>query len=214
MPQVALLWSNRNICFAVPTARASSQIMMHDRGDSTNVLVPAGCCHDHGQRRKSAASSPCSGPYVSIDLRCFSCAIHDPWKCVHENIERRKLCGLLLFKCCILNCLVASMILACSCICIFEQCAYAGAVSIPDQFYCNKICPLIPNSWFRSFCRTRFQTRRDSAAELGDTDVASKYSGVSDRSQLYLWLQRDAHDFGSRLRLTYKPPRECQCDSC
>ena len=56
----------------------------------------------------------------------------------------------------------------------FERCAYAPA-SVPCEFYrqlIHRFCALIPNSWFRSFCRTRFQTRRYSAVELDDTVFA------------------------------------------
>ena len=164
-----------NIFFAVPTARASSQVMMHDRCDSTNVLVPAGYSHDHGQRRKPAATSPCSGPYASTDLRCFSCAIHDPWKCVHENIETRKLRGVLLFKCCILIAwLYRWYWLAAVDVQYSMHVFYNALIAVVcwSIDFLHWARAFIPNSWFRSFCRTRFQARWDRAAELDDTFFA------------------------------------------
>ena len=93
-----------------------------------DALVSATCCLRHRQWRQSTSSSLCSASYPPTDLRCLSCSIHDPWKWVHENIQKRETtsfcasCGLPLFKYCILDCLVVSVILPCSC--IFEQCAY------------------------------------------------------------------------------------------
>ena len=44
----------------------------------THALVAVACCLEHGQWRKSAAAA----------LRYLHCAIHDPWKCVNENIKK------------------------------------------------------------------------------------------------------------------------------
>ena len=95
----------------------------------------------------------------------------------------------------------------------FEQCAYA-AVSVPYELLAAlhqiKICALIPNSWFRGFCRTPFQTRWAGAGNLEDTVFANKLSEKPGPSQSHLLLQHDAHVFAPRLRRAFQPPRECQ----
>ena len=48
---------------------------------------------------------------------------------------------------------------------------------------------------------------------MEDTVFAAKLSEKTVPSQLCLWPQRDAHGFGPRLRLGFKPPRESQCAS-
>ena len=161
-------------------------MQMHDRGYSTHAVVPTGHCLKHGQWRTPSVSSQCTDPHWSSSgLRCFPCAIHDPWKCVHENIKTnettkvRVLCVLELFKFCMLNYLVASVILACSYTRIFEQCAYS-----PDVYSwlivpaLHQMYALIPNSWYRSFCRTRFQKGWDTVSELDNTEFPWKLSGV------------------------------------
>ena len=96
---------------------------------------------------------------------------------------------------------------------------WLAAVHLPTELFyslrvlCHRIYALIPNSWFRSFCRTRVQKAWDSNAELDDTLFAPKHSRTPDTSKLCLWAQPDAHGFGSGLRIDYKPPRECQCGS-
>ena len=53
------------------------------RGYSNHaLLLLAGCCLEHGQWSTE--------PYWPTALRTLSCAIHDPWKCVHENITYMK----------------------------------------------------------------------------------------------------------------------------
>ena len=140
----------------------------------------------------------------------------------HKQIKQRNLCMLwgwcYSFFFCILSYWVVSVIFACSWICIFEQCSYAAAasipVSIPDKFYSIKFAPWFQtSSWFRSFCRTRFQKGWTSAAELDDNVFAFKLSNRPGRLELRLWPKRDAQSFGSRLRVGCKPPRECQYES-
>ena len=76
-----------------------------------------------------------------------------------------------------------------------------------------QIRALFPNSWYRSFCRTRFQKKRGGAAELHDIVFAQKLSSGPVPLALCLFLQQDAHCFGSRLRLDFQPPWECQYES-
>ena len=96
----------------------------------------------------------------------------------------------------------------------FEKCAH-GAVSVPCEFLAAfhqiKISALIPNSWFRRFCRTRFQKGWAVAANMEDTVFAWTLSEKPGPSQLCLWPQQDTYGFGPRLRLGFKPPRECKC---
>ena len=96
-------------------------------------------------------------------------------------------------------------------------CAH-GAVSVPYEFLAAlhqiKIYALIPNSWFRRFCRIRCQKRWTFADNMEDTVFAWELSKKPGPSQLCLWIQRDTYSFGPRLRLGFKPPRECQCASC
>ena len=61
--------------------------MMHYRVYSTHALFTDDCCLEHAQ---STARCPCTVPCPLTALRHFSCAIHDPWKCVHENINQIK----------------------------------------------------------------------------------------------------------------------------
>ena len=152
---------------------------------SLHALVPGGSCLDHGQSKEftCAAAYPCTDPYSTANLRCFSCAIHNPWKCVHD-ID--------------LQMYIWTMRL-CSCI-HFSSIIWLIQIGIL-------------NSWLRSFCRTRFQKRRDSAAELHDTLFAEKLSSWAGSLGLCLSLQYNAHSFGSRSRLDFQPPRECQHDS-
>ena len=102
--------------------------------------------------------------------------------------------------------------------CIFEQCGIKrylpASLRIWPVLHQIKICALIPNSWFRSFCWTRFQAKWASGVELEDNIFARKLAEVPGRSQLRLWPQQDALTFGHWLRLAYKPPRECQYESC
>ena len=73
------------------------------------------------------------------------------------------------------------VILACSCTGKFEHCADAP-VSIPCEFYRYTVlhqiknCALIPNSWFRGFCRTRFRTSCAAAGKLEGTVFAEELS--------------------------------------
>ena len=77
-------------------------------------------------------------------------------------------------------------------------------------FYATKFTPCIPNSWFRSFCGTRFQQTWDTDSELDDTVFAYELSCRAEHLELLLWLQRDAHGCASRLRLAFQPPRKLQ----
>ena len=88
-----------------------------------------------------------------------------------------------------------------------------GSCACSLRIVLHQICGLIPNRRYRSFCRARFPKGRDIAAELDDTVFAHKLSPGPDYPVLCLWPQQDTPDLGSRLRLGYKPPRECQCES-
>ena len=140
-----------------PHCLLSHHDAQYSRGYSNHVLLlPAGCCLEHGQWSTE--------PYCPAALQIISGAIHDPWKCVHEHVNVYEItkfcvmCALLLFTFCILNKLFVGIP-----ICYTLKCDNALAVSVSYEFLAAlhqiKIYALIPNSWFRRFCRSRYQTR-------------------------------------------------------
>ena len=70
--------------------------------------------------------------------------------------------GLVLTKYWVLNNLFCQRCMESSCRNTFAHCALLFLILR------HPIYALIPNSWFRSFCRTRFQKKWDSHVELGD----------------------------------------------
>ena len=65
-----------------------------------------------------------------------------------------------------------------------------------DHFHSFKFAPYFFYSWFRSFCRTSFQKRRDSPAELVDTVFTSQLPSARVPSELRLCARWDPHRFG------------------
>ena len=97
------LFNFKSVCLAALTGVARSSNSQRDaptalhplplwsrRGYSTNGLIPADGCLEHGLRRQSSASFHRIAPCPATTLPCVSCTIHDPWKCVRECIKNMK----------------------------------------------------------------------------------------------------------------------------
>ena len=79
----------------------TAHTIMHNRGYNFHALVPAVCGLKHGLWKWSSVSSPCTTKHPLTGLRCVSCAVHDPWKCVYQDIESKAtpFCGLVVWYC-------------------------------------------------------------------------------------------------------------------